>query len=200
MPVATARRFEPRLAPGVKQAVIALLLLAAPAAAQEPAKPSREATLDRLLGMLKVAPDEQSAGAVEKSIQGQWVGQATAATKLLLLHGFTELNDNHPSDALDDFNAALDLQPELQEGWRGRGLARAQMGDPAGATRDFAEVIKREPRQFEAFQDLSHVAEQRSDWKGALDAWTRVLDLDPKTPGGADRLKELRLKAFGQET
>ncbi len=180
--------------------ILALLLLATAAAAQAPAQPSREATLDRLLGMLKVAPDEQSAGAVERSIQGQWIAQATPATKLLLQHGFTQLNENQPSDALDDFDAALDLQPDLQEGWRGRGLARAQMGDPTGATRDFAEVMKREPRQFEALEDLSHIAEQRGDWKGALDAWTRALDLDPKTPGGADRLKDLKLKAFGQDT
>lgn len=182
------------------RSILALLLLAAQAAAQTPAQPTREATLDRLLGMLKVAPDEASAGAVEHSIQGQWIGQATPATKLLLQHGFTELGDNHPADALDDFNAALDLQPDLIEGWRGRAVARAQMGDPVGATRDIAEVIKREPRQFEAFEDLSHIAEQRGDTKGAYEAWMKALELDPKTPGGADRLKDLKLKAFGQET
>ncbi len=180
--------------------VAVLLLLAAPVFAQAPAQPTREATLDRLLGMLKVAPDEQSAGAVEKAVQGQWLAEATPATKLLLLHGFNQLNENQPGDALDDFNAALDLQPDLQEGWRGRAMARAQMGDPAGATRDIAEVIKREPRQFEALQDLSRIAEQRGDWRGAFDAWTRALELDPKSPGGADRLKDLRIKAFGRDT
>ena len=183
---------------------LALLLLASPAAApawaQAPAQPTREATLDRLLGMLKVAPDEQTAGAVERSIQGQWIAEATPATKLLLLHGFNQLASNQPSDALDDFDAALDLQPDLQEGWRGRAMARAQLGDPAGATRDIAEVMKREPRQYEALEDLSRIAEQRGDFKGAYDAWTRALDLDPKTPGGADRLKELKVKAFGEAT
>lgn len=177
---------------------LAFLLLAFPAAAQAPAQPSREATIDRLLSMLKVAPDEQTAAAVERSIQAQWIGQATPATKLLLMHGFSELTDNHPSDALDDFDAALDLQPELQEGWHGRAMARAQLGDPIGAVRDIAEVMKREPRQFQALQDLSRIAEQRADWKGAYEAWTRALELDPKAPGGADRLKELRTKAFGQ--
>ncbi len=197
----------------MKWTILALMLLAAPIAAQPtqpappsptppagPAQPTREATIDRLLGMLKVAPDEDTAGAVERSIQGQWVNQATPATKLLLLHGLTALGENQPADALDDFDAALDLQPDLQEGWLGRAKARAQMGDPAGATRDIAEVMKREPRQFEALEDLSHIAEQRGDYKGALEAWTRAMDLDPKTPGGADRLKELKLKVFGQNT
>ena len=180
--------------------VFTLLLLAAPAFAQAPAQPTREQTLDRLLGLLKIAPDEQTAGAVERSIQSQWLAQATPATKLLLLHGFNELTENQPNEALDDFDAALDLQPDLQEGWHGRAMARAQLGDTAGATRDIAEVLSHEPRQFAALQDLSRIAEQQKNYKGAYEAWQRALELDPKTPGGADRLKDLKTKAFGENT
>ena len=183
---------------------LALVLLASPAVAQQaappPARPTHVETLDRLLSMLKVAPDEQSATAVERAIQAQWLAQATPATKLLLMHGFTELTNNQPKDALDDFDAALDLQPELQEGWHGRAMARAQLGDMAGAERDLAETIKREPRQFAAFEDLSRVAEQRGDAKGAYQAWQKALELDPKASGGADRLKALKQKAFGEAT
>jgi tetratricopeptide (TPR) repeat protein len=184
----------------VKRSALLLSLIALPVLAQTPAQPTRQETIDRLLGMLKVAPDEQSAASVERAIQAQWLAQATPATKLLLMHGFTELTQNQPKEALDDFDAALDLQPELQEGWHGRAMARAQLGDMAGAERDLAETIKREPRQFAAFEDLSRVAEQRGDAKGAYQAWQKALDLDPKTPGGADRLKELKQKAFGEAT
>ena len=177
-----------------------LLLLASPALAQAPARPTREQTLDRLLGMLKVAPDEQSAAAVEGSLRGQWLAEATPATKLLLQHGAHELDDHQASEALDDFDAALDLQPDLQEGWHGRAMARAGLGDYAGATRDIAETLKREPRQFTALQDLSRIAKQRGDWKGAYEAWVRALELDPKTPGGADRLADLKRRAFGEAT
>ena len=179
-----------------------LLVLAAPAAAQSqvtPARPSPAQTLDRLFDLLKVAPDPTTAAAVERSIQAQWLAQATPATKLLLLHGLGELAAN-PADALDDFDAALDLQPDLQEGWRGRAAARARLGDYAGAERDIAEVMKREPRQYRALQDLSGIAEQRGDWKGAFEAWSRAMDLDPQAPGGADRLKDLKRRAFGDAT
>jgi tetratricopeptide (TPR) repeat protein len=150
--------------------------------------------------MLKVAPDEHSAEAVEGAIQGQWVGAATPAVKLLLLRGLQSINEDHPQDALDDLDAALDLQPDLIEAWRGRALARARLGDTKGAEHDIAETIKREPRQFEALEDLSHIAEQAGDWKGAYEAWGQVMVLDPKTPGGADRLKDLKRRAFGDET
>ena len=179
-----------------------LLLLGGPVLAQDretPARPDPAQMLDRLFGLLKVAPDETTASAVEASIQGQWLAQATAATKLLIVHGFQELPSN-PADALDDFDAALDLQPDLQEGWHGRAAARARLGDYAGAERDIAEVMKREPRQFRALQDLSNIAEQRQDWKGAYEAWSRAMELDPKTSGGADRLKDLKRRAFGDTT
>ncbi len=179
-----------------------LLLLATPAAAQDrdvPARPSPAQILDRLFGLLKVAPDETTATAVEASIEGQWLAQATPATKLLVTHGFQELSTD-PNGALDDFDAALDLQPELQEGWHGRAAARARLGDYAGAERDIAEVMRREPRQFRALQDLSNIAEQRQDWKGAYDAWNRAMELDPKTSGGSDRLKDLKRRAFGDAT
>ncbi len=181
-------------------AVALLLLLASPAWADAPARPSREQTLDRLLGMLKVAPDEQSATSVEASIKGQWMAEATPAAKLLLQHGFAQLGEHQASEAFDDFDAALDLQPNLQEGWHGRALARADLGDYAGAIRDIAEVMKREPRQFSALVSLSSIFERRQDWRGAYEAWRRVLDLDPKTQGGEDRLKDLKRRAFGEQT
>jgi tetratricopeptide (TPR) repeat protein len=184
----------------MRPALAALLLLATPAAAQMNPADTRTQLLDRLFSMLMVAPDEHAAGSLESAIQGQWVASATPAVKLLLLSGIHELNDDHPQDALDDFDAALDLQPDLIEGWRGRALARARLGDSKGAAHDIEETIKREPRQFEALQDLSHVAEQAGDWKGAYAAWSRVMAIDPKTSGGADRLKDLKRRAFGDET
>ena len=165
-----------------------------------PVRPSPAQTLDRLFGLLAVAPDDASASAVEEAIQGQWIAEATPATKLLLMHGFKALTESQPNDAFDDFNAALDLQPDLSEGWHGRALARARLGDTAGAERDIEHVIRLEPRQFAALEDLSHMAETAGDWQGALAAWQEALEIDPRAPGGAERLKELRRRAFGDPT
>lgn len=184
----------------MKRLAVLLVLATGPAWADAPVRPTREQTLDRLLGMLKVAPDEQTAAAVEGSIRGQWLAEATPATKLLLQHGFRELGEHQGNEALDDFDAALDLQPNLQEGWHGRAMARSSLGDYAGATRDIAQTLQREPRQFSALQDLSRIAEQQGDWRGAYEAWRQALELDPKTPGGEDRLKDLKRRAFGDAT
>ena len=181
----------------------ALLVAQAASAQPEPppaVRPTPAQTLDRLFGLLAVAPDDTAAAAVEEAIQGQWIAQASPATKLLLMHGFKELTENQPNEAFEDFDATLDLQPGLSEGWHGRALARARLGDTAGAERDIEEVMRLEPRQFAALEDLSHMAESTGDWHGALAAWQQALEIDPKAPSGADRLKELRRRAFGDPT
>ena len=168
-----------------------LTLLAFPARADEP-------SLDQMLGALRVAPDEQTAGQLEKEIKARWQAAASPAVKLLLSRAMRELGENAPGDAVDSFDAALDLSPDLLEAWRGRALARAQMGDAAGAVRDLQEAVRREPRDFAAFQELSHIAESRGDLEGAILAWRKVLELDPKSPQGAGRMRTLQRLRLGQ--
>ena len=177
----------------------ALLLFSAPAFAQggNPAAQSR-AALDGMLAALKAAPDESSAALLEQGIRQRWLDQASPAVKLLLARAQRDLASNATDEAFDDYEAALDLQPDLTEAWLGRAQVRFRLGDPAGAARDIEQVLRREPSHFGALQDLSRMAESRGDWRGALAAWQKVLDLDPKTPGAQTRLADLRRRAFGQ--
>ena len=175
------------------------LLVAAPALAQPaPASPKRPA--EAMLNALKAAPNEDAAAAIEAQLRSIWLDAASPAIKLLFARGQRELSEGAANDSFDSYDAALDLDGDLVEAWRGRAAARARMGDPQGAVRDLQEVIKREPRSFAAWQDLSHVAETRGDWRGAYAAWQKLLDIDPHTPGGQIRLRDLRRRAVGEDT
>ena len=156
--------------------------------------------MDGLLSALRVAPTDEAAAALEAQIRTQWAEAATPALRLLLSRGARELSENASNDAVDSFDAALDLDPDLLEGWRGRAQARRQLGDYNGAVRDIQELLKREPRSFVALQDLSRIAESRGDWKGALAAWQKLLGMDPRTAGAQTRLRDLRRRALGEET
>jgi len=173
-----------------------LVLLVGPAFGQTKPNP----TLDGLLTALRAAPNEEAAAALEAQVRAQWVEAASPALRLLLVRGTRELNDGQAGDAADSFDAALDLDPDLIEGWRGRAQARARLGDATGAVWDIQEVLRREPRSFAALQDLSRMAEARSDWRGALVAHQKLLEIDPRTPGGQARLRDLRRRALGDDT
>ena len=80
--------------------------------------------------------------------------------------------------------------------------ARSPASPPAihqGAIADIQATLQHEPRSFAAFETLAAIAEARKDWKGAYEAWQKVLEIDPKTPGGQERLKDLRRHALGEE-
>ena len=171
--------------------------MALPLLAQAPA-PGQDA-LGNLLTALKNAPTEEAAGALETQIRGLWRDAASPALKLLISRGLREMSEGAPNDAVDSFDAALDLEPDLLDAWRGRAQGRLRLGDSAGAVRDIQEVLKREPRSFLAWQDLSRIAEARGDWQAALSAWQKLLEVDPRTPGGQDRLRDLRRKANGED-
>jgi tetratricopeptide (TPR) repeat protein len=175
-----------------------LLLLAAPLLLAQ--APANRPTVDALLNALRAAPSEEAAGALEAQLRAQWRDQASPAIRLLISRGYREIGENAVGDAVDSFDAALDLDNDVVEAWRGRAQARLRSGDPTGAVRDIQEVLRREPRHFVAWQDLSRIAEARGDWRGALAAWQKLLEVDPKSPGAQTRLRELRRRALGEDT
>lgn len=162
--------------------------------------PDRAATADRLLGALKQAQTEQDAAIIEAHLLRIWINAASPAARLLVNRGIRELAAGAHEEAVTDFDALVALEPTLPEAWHQRALARFAAGDSAGAVSDLGRVIQLEPRHFPAWALLAQIAEARGDWKAAFDAWTHVMELDPKAPGGDDRLKDLRRRAFGQDT
>ena len=119
---------------------------------------------------------------------------------LLLNEGSRDLEDGDTDGALDALDDALVLAPDYAEAWLRRALTKFHAGNYAGAIRDIQATLQREPRNFVALQTLSHIAEAQADWKGALAAWQKVLELDPRTPDGQERLQMLRRRALGEST
>ena len=178
---------------------LVLLLLGASAWAQPSAADKRHA-IDKLLDTLKAAPTEEAAAPIEAHLRQLWLEQGSATVTLLMGRGLRDLKAGSHDEAIADFSDAIALDPNVAEAWHQRAIARYEQGDTSGAIRDIEETLKREPRHFKAFETLSHIAENRKDWKGAYAAWQKVLELDPKTPGGEQRLKDLKRRALGEQT
>lgn len=157
------------------------------------------APLETLLDALKAAPSEAAAGALEAQLRSRWAEAASPALRLLLSRGARELSEGAAGDAVDSFDAVLDLEPGVLDAWLGRAQARLRLGDGPGAVRDVEEALRRQPRDFAAWQVLSRIAEVRGDWRGALAAWQKLLEMDPRSPGAQDRLKDLRRRALGED-
>lgn len=153
-----------------------------------------------MLAALKAAPDEAAAAALEAALEQAWAQAGSPAVTLLMARGIREADAGDNADALEDFNDALTLDPKLAEAWNRIALVHIHMGDLKAAIADLGHVLQIEPQHFPALQELSRIAQSRGDWKSAYEAWQRAMAIDPKTPGGGARLRDLRRHAFGEET
>ena len=73
---------------------------------------------------------------------------------LRFLRGLTSCQSRVPRAALADFDAAIAGQPENDQFYRGRALARAAVGDGRGALEDAEHLVRRAPQQGESHYAL----------------------------------------------
>lgn len=180
----------------MRHLILALCLLA-PSVASAQISPEKRSALDKMLDALRTAPNEEVASMLEDKIRQMWVQASTPAVTLLMSRGLREAHANEMDDATAVFSDAIVLDPTLAEAWHQRAIARFKAGDAVGAVQDLHETLKLEPRHFGAWETLEQIAAGREDWKAAYDAWQHVMDIDPRTPHGEERLKDLKRKAFG---
>jgi tetratricopeptide (TPR) repeat protein len=175
----------------------------APAATPSPAARAAEARrteLDRAFAALKDAPDAAGAALVEGRIRQLWAQAVTPSVALLLRRGVRNIEANQAEDALEDFDAAITLGPEVAEAWHLRAQAQARLGEATAAARDLQEALRLEPRNWGALLTLAGLQQQQGNEAGALRSLDAALAIHPKLPGGAERRRELRRKVEGDAT
>ncbi|MDB5380711.1 MAG: hypothetical protein JWO26_343 [Rhodospirillales bacterium] len=188
----------------MRRALVMLMLLAPAALAQAPSRQAtaeaRQAELERLFVALADASDEAGGALVEARIRSLWQESVTAAVGLLVRRGLRNLQGRAAEEALEDFDAAITLEPTAAELWHLRAQAYAMGGDLVAAAQDLREALRLEPRHFPALLMLAGIQDQRGDAVGALRSFSAALAIHPKLRGGVARLRELRRKAEGDDT
>jgi tetratricopeptide (TPR) repeat protein len=160
----------------MRRLLASMLMLPTLALAQSPppaspaarAAEARKAELDRAFEALRTAPDESGAALVEARIRTLWAQTASPATTLLLRRGARNVEAQLPAEALEDFDAAIILQPDFPDAWYLRAQAYARAGDTAAAARDLQEVLRLEPRHWAALMSLAALQEEAGNAMGAL--------------------------------
>ena len=184
--------------------IIALLCLTlAPLAQAQDAAgppPADRQGVSALLDALADAQDTPAASGLEARIIRQWEQAGGPIVAMLLARSAHEIADDDAEEALADIDAALTLAPDNLETFHHRAMARYHKGDVSGAYHDLDEVLRREPRHFAAWRSLAEIAEAQGNHKAAYAAWQKLIALDPKTNGGAEKLEEFKRKVEGEKS
>jgi tetratricopeptide (TPR) repeat protein len=211
-----ALRFLSALALGAL--LFAPVLTASPALAQKPgegaptpdwvAPPSnlprvergdRTFTLETLFDALKIAPDAESAKAIEERIWAVWMVSGSDTCNLLMARSKSAADEKDYDLALKLLDAVVALKPDYTEAWNRRATIYYLNKDYGHALADIRQVLLREPRHFGALSGLGLILQEIGDDKHALEAYRKALAIDPHLENLSDAVKTLSEKVEGRD-
>ncbi len=154
--------------------------------------------LDTLFAALKIAPDEDSAKAIEQRIWAMWMISGSDTCNLLMARVKAATEAKEYDLALKLLDAVVEIRPDYVEGWNQRATVYYLKDDYAHAIADIGQVLKREPRHFGALSGLGVILQEIGDDKDALNAYRDALKIDPHLQNIPDVVKELTVKVEGR--
>jgi tetratricopeptide (TPR) repeat protein len=155
--------------------------------------------LDFLFGALKVAPDEESAKAIEERIWAVWLASRSDTTNLLMTRVTTAIEKKNLDVAIALLNAIVKIKPNYVEGWNRLATVYYMKKEYGRALTDIWHVLRLEPRHFGALSGLGLILQDIGDDRQALDAYRRALKVYPRMEKIPDLVKTLEEKVEGRD-
>jgi tetratricopeptide (TPR) repeat protein len=159
----------------------------------------RTYNLDTLFEALKIAPDAESAKAIEERIWALWMVSGSDTCNLLMGRVKAATDEKDYGLAIKLLDAVIELKPNYTEAWNRRATLHFLQKDYGQALTDIREVLVREPRHFGALSGLGLILQEFGDDKHALEAYRRALAINPHLEHIDEVIKTLREKVEGRD-
>jgi tetratricopeptide (TPR) repeat protein len=155
--------------------------------------------LDTLFSALKIAPDEESAKAIEDRIWAVWIVSGSDTCNLLMSRVKVATDGKDYDLAIKLLDAIIAIKPDFIEAWNRRATVYYLKDDLAHSLADISEVLAREPRHFGALSGLGLILQDIGDDKHALEAYRKALAIDPHLEHIPEVVKTLTEKVEGRD-
>jgi tetratricopeptide (TPR) repeat protein len=155
--------------------------------------------LDTLFDALKIAPDDDSAKAIEERIWAVWMVSGSDTCNLLMSRVKAASDGKDYDLALKLLGAVIAINPGYVEAWNQRATIYYLKDDYGHALADIREVLALEPRHFGAWSGLGLILQDIGDDKHALEAYRKALLIDPHLEHIPDVVKTLTEKVEGRD-
>jgi tetratricopeptide (TPR) repeat protein len=170
-----------------------------PAKLPKPQRGDRTQNLDFLFGALKVAPDAETAKAIEERIWALWFVSGSDTADLLMTRVKTAMEAKDLDLAVELLDSIVELKPDYVEAWNRRATIFFMKKDYGRALADIRQVLAREPRHFGALSGLGLIMQEFGDDKRALEMFRRALAVNPHLERIPDVVKVLTEKVEGRD-
>lgn len=142
------------------------------------------------------SPDEAEGILREIALERRRSG--SVAMDLLLKRGIDALERGEPVVAAEHLSALIDHAPDFAEAWHVRAKAYFALEEPGLALADLEQVLRLDPRHYEAMFGLGAILEQIDRPRAARDAYALALAAHPHYEEAQDAVTRLAAKTQGQ--
>ena len=108
-----------------------------------------------------------------------------------VLDGVSHLNLGKPEKALEDFNRAIKIDPELAGGYLGRANTLNIMGHYQEALEDYERTLEIDPKLANAYINRASAYSHLGETEKAIADYEKGLELDPKVDNKPGIFKRL---------
>ncbi|NJL41202.1 MAG: tetratricopeptide repeat protein [Leptolyngbyaceae cyanobacterium SM1_4_3] len=118
-----------------------------------------------------------------------------------LSFGRQQFQADQYSQALQCFDQALKLDPNLTDAWNGRGAALKKLGNFPEALAAYDRALQLDPNSYKAWCNKGLLLEDLKDYSNAVTCYETALKLQPNAPNAADirtRLNALKQQGYQQ--
>ncbi len=108
-----------------------------------------------------------------------------------IMDGASNLNTGKPEKALEDFNRAIKIKPDVAAGYLGRANTLNVMGRYEEAIEDYNTALEITPDRANAYINRGSAHSHLGEYEKAIADYEKGLELDPEIddkPGFIDRL------------
>lgn len=137
--------------------------------------------LKELFESLRTASSPEAAARVESQIWVIWSKSGSADLDKMFEVGITAMSVGDTATALKIFDAIVEKAPNFAEGWNKRATIYYMMGNYEASLADIDRTLELEPHHFGALSGLGLVNVGLDRDEAALDAFERVLKVDPQS-------------------
>ena len=108
-----------------------------------------------------------------------------------VLDGVSNLNTGKPEKALEDFNRAIEIDPQKAAGYLGRANTLNIMGRYEECLVDYEKVLEIDPKLANAYINRGSAYSHLGEYKKAIADYEKGLELDPKIDNKPGFIKRL---------
>jgi len=159
----------------------------------------RPKVLAQLYEQLGKVADAEAAAPIMEAIQRIWRLSGSDTVDLLMARAerFTKEDDLDLAQKIID--AAVDMAPDQAEAWDLRAKINFLKKDYDAAIADLKRALDRDPKHYDAMNDLGVVYEAMGSKKEALEAYRKALAVNPYLSEPKRAVEELRRAIEGQD-